>query len=88
MICILPGARYTCAHVRHSHASHQWRLQLDALASLPEGSVLELVADDERDELGEAERMALNAALSRAWMSARAGHRRPASDVIESVRKR
>jgi hypothetical protein len=64
------------------------RLQLDAPTTLPEGTVLELVADDEGDELDEQERAALNAAISRAWASVKAGHGRPAAEVIDAIRKR
>ena len=64
------------------------RLQLDAPTSLPEGTVLDLVADDEGDDLDDAERTALNAALSRAWASVKAGQARPGSELIEALRKR
>lgn len=64
------------------------RLQLDAPTTLPEGTVLDLVVDDEGDELDDAQRAALNAAISRAWASVTGGQRRPAADVIEAIRKR
>jgi hypothetical protein len=64
------------------------RLQVDAPTSLPDGTVLDLVVDDEGDDLDDAQRAALNASISRAWASAKAGGGRPASEVIESVRKR
>jgi len=64
------------------------RLQLDAPTSLPEGTVLDLVVDDEGDDLDESERAALNASISRAWASVKAGQGRAASEVIESIRKR
>jgi hypothetical protein len=64
------------------------RLQLDAPTTLPEGTVLDLVVDDEGDELDEAERAALNAAISRAWASVKAGQGRTAAEVIETIRKR
>jgi hypothetical protein len=64
------------------------RLVLDAPTALPEGTVLDLVVDDEGDELGEAERAALNAAISRAWSAALAGATRSADDVLSSLRKR
>ena len=50
--------------------------------------MLDLVVDDEGDDLNEAERAALHAAISRAWASVQAGHGRPASDVIADLRKR
>ena len=43
--------------------------------------------DDEGDDLDEAERAALNAAIAKAWDSVRAGQGRSASDVISSLRK-
>jgi hypothetical protein len=64
------------------------RLQLDAPTLLPEGTVLDLVADDEGDDLGEVEREKLNGALLRAWNSANAGQVRAASEVIDALRKR
>lgn len=64
------------------------RLQLDAPTTLPEGTVLDLVVDDEGDELDEQERAALNTAISRAWASAKAGHLRSAAEVIDAIRKR
>ena len=63
------------------------RLCLDTPTALPEGTVLDLVVDDEGDDLDEAERAALNAAIAKAWDSVRAGHGRSASDVISSLRK-
>jgi hypothetical protein len=40
------------------------RLVLDEPTSLPEGTVIDLVADDEGDDLTEAERRALHDALA------------------------
>ena len=40
------------------------RLVLDEPTTLPEGTVVELVADDEGDDLNDAERRALHEALS------------------------
>ncbi|HET6334620.1 MAG TPA: hypothetical protein VFG30_15465 [Polyangiales bacterium] len=64
------------------------RLQLDTATSLPEGTVLDLVVDDEGDDLDESDRAALNSAIGRAWASVVAGQGRPASDVIAAIRKR
>ena len=64
------------------------RLQLDAPTTLPEGTVLDLVVDDEGDELDEQERAALNAAISHAWTSVKAGDGRSAAEVIDAIRKR
>jgi hypothetical protein len=50
------------------------RLRLDTPTSLPEGTVLDLVIDDEGDDLDEQEQLALNEAISRAWASIKQGH--------------
>jgi len=64
------------------------RLILDEPTSLPEGTVVDLVADDEGDDLTEQERRALHDALSASWQSAEAGRLRPASAIIEELRQR
>ena len=64
------------------------RLILDEPTALPEGTVLDLVVDDEGDDLDEAERASLNQAISRAWASVREGEGRPADEVLASLRKR
>lgn len=66
----------------------QGRLILDEPTALPEGTVLDLVVDDEGDDLDDAERAALNQAISRAWASLRAGEGRSADAVLASIRKR
>ena len=55
------------------------RLVLDEPTTLPEGTVVQLVADDESDDLTDDERRALHDALSRSGKSAEAGHLHPAS---------
>lgn len=62
------------------------RLQVDEPTALPDGTVLELVVDDEGDDLSEPERQALNAAIDRAWENAKAGQLNPAGDVLERLR--
>jgi hypothetical protein len=64
------------------------RLVLDAPTALPEGTVLDLVVDDEGDELDDVERTALNTAISKAWASVQAGRARPGSEVLAALRKR
>ena len=64
------------------------RLVLDEPTSLPEGTVLDLVADDEGDDLEPAERRALDDAIARAWPGIMDGHLRPAEAVIDELRKR
>ena len=63
------------------------RLVVDEPTSLPDGTVLDLVIDDEGDELTAEERARLDAALSRSVNSAEAGRVRRASDVVEDLRK-
>jgi hypothetical protein len=70
------------ARVRNS------RLIVDEPTSLPEGTELDLVVDDEVDSLDEAERTALNAAITRAWASAQAGEGRTAADVLADLANR
>ena len=55
---------------------------------MPDGTVLELVVDDEGDDLTDKERQALNEAISQAWKSATAGRLKPASDIVDRIRAR
>jgi len=64
------------------------RLVLDEPTTLPEGTVVDLVADDEDDDLTDDERRALHEALSASWKSAEAGHLRPASAILDELRQR
>ncbi len=64
------------------------RLLVDEPTSLPEGTVLELVLDNEGDELDAEERRVLNSAISKAWESAKAGRIRPAEAIIDELRAR
>jgi len=64
------------------------RLVLDEPTALPEGTVLELVLDDEGDELSDRDREALHAALSRSAQSLEEGRIRPASAIIDRLRAR
>jgi hypothetical protein len=64
------------------------RLQLDEPTSLPEGTVLDLVLDDEGDDLDAEQRAALNAAISRAWKSLEEGRGVPADEVLARLRRR
>ena len=63
------------------------RLVIDAPTTLPEGTVLDLVLDDEGDDLDATERAARDAALLRAWQQAQAGLGRPATDVLKDLRR-
>jgi hypothetical protein len=64
------------------------RLSLDEPTSLPEGTVLDLVVDDEGDDLTNEERQALNDAIQRAWDSARVGKVKPAKVIMDVLRSR
>jgi hypothetical protein len=64
------------------------RLVLDEPTTLPEGTVVELVADDEGDDLTDDERRALHNALSESWKSAEAGQLHPASAILDELRRR
>ena len=64
------------------------RLVLDEPTTLPEGTAVDLVADDQGDDLTEDERRALHEALSASWKSADAGRLRPASAILDELRER
>ena len=64
------------------------RLVLEEPTTLPEGMVLDLVADHEGDDLTDDERRALREALSASWKSAEAGRLRPASAILDELRQR
>jgi len=64
------------------------RLVVDEPTTLPQGTVVELVADDEGDDLTEDERRVLHDALSASWTSAEAGCLRPASAILDELRQR
>lgn len=64
------------------------RLIVDEPTSLPEGTVLDLVLDDEGDDLDASERAQRDEALVRAWQQAQAGLGRSAQDVLADLRRR
>lgn len=64
------------------------RLILDEPTALPEGTVLDLVLDDEGDDLSDADRQALHDALSKSAESASSGRVRAALDTIAELRAR
>jgi hypothetical protein len=65
------------------------RLVLDEPTTLPEGTIVDLVADDEGDDLTDDERKALHDALSASWKSAEAGSRlRSAAAILGELRCR
>jgi len=63
------------------------RIVLDQPTTLREGTVIDLVADDEGDDLTNEERTALHEALSASNESAKAGHLQPASAILDELRK-
>ena len=64
------------------------RIVVDEPTTLPEGTVLELVVDDEGDDLTDEERAALHADLERSASQADAGKTRTATDVLGDLRQR
>jgi hypothetical protein len=64
------------------------RLVLNEPTTLPEGTVIDLVADDEGDDLSEEERRALHEGLLASSMSAEAGRLRPAKEILDELRQR
>jgi hypothetical protein len=64
------------------------RLVVDEKLDLPEGTVLDLVLDDEGDSLDEAERAALEGALVASHAATQRGELRPAADVLRKLRAR
>jgi len=66
---------------------HKGRLIVDEPTDLPEGTVLDLVVDDEGDDMDDAERAALDASIARAVDALHARRFRPAADVVTDLRR-
>lgn len=64
------------------------RLVLNEPTTLPDGTVIDLVADDESDDLTEEERRAMHEALLASSKSVEAGRLRPAQEVLDELRRR
>jgi hypothetical protein len=64
------------------------RLVLDEPTDLPEGLVLNLVVDDEGDDLDDAERVALHAAIDESRAEIRRGEFVTAEELLASLRKK
>jgi len=64
------------------------RLVLDEPTTLPDGTVVDLVLDDEGDDLTDGDREALHQALTRAHESIEKGNGRPASEIINELHAR
>lgn len=63
------------------------RLTLDEPTDLPEGTEIELIAAA-GDELTDDDRAALNRALELSMQQAKVGNVRPASEIIDEIRRR
>jgi hypothetical protein len=64
------------------------RLVLDEPTTLPDGTVVDLVLDDEGDDLTDTERAALHDALSRSLESLHAGRVQPGSAIVDKLRRK
>ncbi len=64
------------------------RLTMNEPTTMPDGTVLSLVLDDEGDDLDEGERAALHDAIRRSWASLENGQGRDASELIAELRAR
>jgi hypothetical protein len=62
------------------------RLVVEQPVNLPEGTELDLVVADPGDDLDDAERAELHAALADAWASTRAGNVRSADELLRELR--
>ena len=67
---------------------HNGRLTVEQPIDLPDGTVLDLVIDDEGDQLDDLEREALNAAIARSLSESAEGHTAPAEEIINKLRAR
>ena len=61
---------------------------MDEPTTLPEGTVVDLVVDDEGDDLDEAERTVLHAHLEASWKASERGEVAPAAHVLAELRRR
>ncbi|MCB1281960.1 MAG: hypothetical protein KDB18_10600 [Salinibacterium sp.] len=64
------------------------RLIVDEPTSPPEGTILDLVLDDEGDDLDPASKEARYSALVRAWQQAQRGEGKPGQALIDELRRR
>jgi hypothetical protein len=83
-----PSACYTDAMTAIRASVRNGRLQMDEPTALPEGTVLDLVIDDEGDDLDDEERRALDACLRSEMASIRAGQGIPLGEVVSELRRR
>jgi hypothetical protein len=59
----------------------------DQPTTMPQGTVVDLVADDEGDDLTDEERRVLHEGLSASWKSTEAKPLRPASAILDELRQ-
>ncbi len=64
------------------------RLIVDEPTTLPDGTLLDLVLDDESDDLSDKDREALHAALTRSSASLEEGRTQSASAIVDELRAR
>jgi len=64
------------------------RLVVDEPTDLPEGTVLELVVDDEGDDLSSEETAALHRAIGQSLRELESGEGIPAAKVLDGLGKR
>lgn len=64
------------------------RLTVDQPTDLPEGTVLDLVVDDEGDELDQDDREALSKAISRSLKQSAEGRTAPVEEILAKLRAR
>ena len=64
------------------------RLIVDQETQLPEGTVLDLVIDDEGDDLDDAQRRALDQAITNSLHEAETGQMRPALEILARLHAR
>ncbi len=63
-------------------------LVVDQPTELPDGTVLDLVVDDEGDQLDDQEREVLNAAISRSLSQSDDGRTAPVDVILDKLRAR
>jgi hypothetical protein len=86
-LCTSVGGGYT-ARVGVRATVRNGRLVVDQETQLPEGTVLDLVLDDEDDELDERERQALAAAISISLDQEARGEMNAAEKILARLRER
>lgn len=84
----IPPARQYAQVMALKATVRNGRLVVDAPTELPEGTVVDLVFDDEGDDLDDEQRAALHAAIDRSLEQARSGQSAPADAILEKLRAR